>query len=297
MPYPTKPQKMASGSPMCGAEPSHHQRGVTLIELMVGITIGLLTVTVALSALMVSRSVSGTVTDSTQMQQQAAYAFRVIGQQVRQAGSIKLNLAFSKNAGQSIDAADLVAFETDFARATNTILGKDTPGANEYQLKLGYQNYAEPTFPSAASTSLFKDCLGDHPSATIIQSGFILVKAAGAATGELKCAGSNNTVQPIISKVADFQVRYLVQGGTGTGAPTIQYSTATEVEAVGIGNQWPTVFGVEVCLELVGDETINTTGTTYRDCGWKSGDAEKDRGNRLRMVFRNTYQLRSQGSA
>jgi type IV pilus assembly protein PilW len=297
MHYPTKPQKMTSGSPMFVAKPSHHQRGVTLIELMVGITIGLLTVTVALSALMVSRSVSGTVTEATQMQQQAAYAFRVIGQQVRQAGSIKLNLAFSKGAAETVDAADLVAFETDFVRATATILGKDAPGANEYRLKLGYQNYPEPTFPSAASKSLFKDCLGEHPSDIVIQSGFILVKAAGAATGELKCAGSNNTVQPIISKVADFQVRYLVQGGTGTGAPTIQYSTATEVVSAGAANQWPTVFGVEVCLELVGDETINTTSTTYRDCGWKSGDAEKDRGNRLRMVFRNTYQLRSQGSA
>lgn len=38
------------------------QRGATLLELMVGITIGLLTVAVALGALMVSRGVSGTMT-------------------------------------------------------------------------------------------------------------------------------------------------------------------------------------------------------------------------------------------
>lgn len=292
MAHPTHLKKMTSGLPMSGLRPSHHQRGVTLIELMVGITIGLITVGVALSALMVSRSVSATVSESTQMQQQAAYVFRVIGQQVRQAGSVKLNLAFSKDATETIDAADLVAFETGFDREADTILGNDSPDTGEYQLQLGYQNYKEPTFTNSVAQSQFRDCLGQQPSADTIQNGFILDKT----TGELMCAGSDDKAQPLMSKVADFQVRYLVQGDTGTGAPTIKYSTATEVEAGGVGNQWPTVLGVEVCLELEGDETIDTVGATYRDCSWKSGDAEKSRGNKLRMVFRNTYQLRSQGS-
>lgn len=272
--------------------PIHRQRGATLIELMVGITIGLLTVAVGLGALMVSRSVSGTVSDASQMQQQAAHAFRVIGQQIRQAGSIKLNLAFSKAATDTVDAADLVAFETDFDRLSDTIAGKETPGANEYQLLVGYQNYQESVFTDAAPKSQLRDCLGGQPSAAIIKSGFILVKASGALSGELKCAGSDNSSQAIISKVADFQVRYLLQGTAGLGTPTIQYASATTV-----GTNWSSVFGVEVCLELVGDETIDTAGATYRDCSWVAGAAEKDRGNRLRMVFRNTYQLRSQGSA
>lgn len=68
------------------------QKGVTLVELMVGIAIGLLVISVAVGALMVSRNISGTVSDATGIQQQAAYAMRVIGQQVRQAGSLRLNL-------------------------------------------------------------------------------------------------------------------------------------------------------------------------------------------------------------
>ena len=59
------------------------QRGLSLIELMVGIAIGLLVVAVAMGALMASRGISGTVSEATSMQQQAAYAFRVIGQQHR----------------------------------------------------------------------------------------------------------------------------------------------------------------------------------------------------------------------
>lgn len=72
--------------------PPHAQKGATLIELMVGIAIGLLVVAVAMGALMVSRGVSGTVSDASAIQQQAAYAMRVIGQQTRQAGSLRLNL-------------------------------------------------------------------------------------------------------------------------------------------------------------------------------------------------------------
>ena len=46
----------------------HSQHGVSLLELMVGITIGLLVVAVAMSALMVSRGVSGTVSDASNIQ-------------------------------------------------------------------------------------------------------------------------------------------------------------------------------------------------------------------------------------
>ena len=77
------------------------QRGVTLIELMVGITIGLLTVAVAMGALMVSRGISGTVSDASTIQQQAAYAMRVIGLQLRQAGSLRLNLDPGTSATES----------------------------------------------------------------------------------------------------------------------------------------------------------------------------------------------------
>nr|WP_257645792.1 hypothetical protein [Ottowia beijingensis] len=65
---------------------------MTLIELMVGIALGLMVVAVATVALMSSRSVSGTISDASTMQQQASYAFSVIGRQVRQAGSVELNL-------------------------------------------------------------------------------------------------------------------------------------------------------------------------------------------------------------
>lgn len=258
---------------------------MTLIELLVGLSIGLMTIAVALGALVVARGVSGTVSDASQMQQQAAYALRIIGQQVRQAGSIRLNLAFGKDPAATIDPADPVAFETGFDRATGA-LGADST----YALRIGYQNYTEAVFGQADPQSLLRDCLGLQPSATVIASNFAFVKAAGAATGELQCVGSSGTARTILSNVADFQVRYFLQNVTGT-APTVRYATAANV-----GADWPAVIGVEVCFEIVGEETIDTAGATYRNCSWKTGDAETSMGNRMRMVFRNAFQLRSQGT-
>ena len=287
LPYNARERQRPQHMPTQGKTTQH---GVTLIELMIGITIGLVTIAVAIGSLGISRGISGSVSDASQMQQQAAYLFRVIGQQARQAGSIRLNLAFGQNAPATIDAADLVAFETTFDRVNTTVSGTDAPGANEYQLSLGYQNYTESTFAGATDASFFRDCLGQQPSAAIVESGFRFVRPAGATSGELSCAGANDVAQPMLNNVADFQVRYLVQVGAATGNPTIQYRTAAQV-----GTNWNTVFGTEVCLELVGSEVIDTAGATYRDCNWTIGAAETSRGNRLRMVFRNTFQIRSQG--
>ena len=299
------------------------QHGVTLIELMVGITIGLLTIAVAMGALMVSRGVSGTVTDASQMQQQAAYAFRVLGQQLRQAGSMQLDLAVNKGAGEAIFAEDMVAFTPNpkiysanfnVAPEIPAVLGNDNPAKNEYKLSLAYQNYQEENFPAGVNLSFFRDCLGAGGNPTkanpaippIIQSQFVLDNVEK----ELHCAGSIGSQQPIIKNVADFQVRYLIQSSdTATaGLPTIQYVNAAGVpDYAGISGpkDWGTVFGVEVCLVLYGDERVDMLGnSTYTGCDVdvdgkridvNMGNLPADRKNRLHMAFRSVYQLRSQG--
>ena len=117
--------------------------------------------------------------------------------------------------------------------------------------------------------------------------------------GELRCAGSDNAPQPVLQNVADFQVRYLVQNDSATGIPTIQ-----TVNAATVGTNWTSVFGVEVCLVLYGNETINIpAGSTYKGCDGADIDmttlpadtATIKRKNRMHIAFRNAYQLRSQG--
>jgi type IV pilus assembly protein PilW len=281
------------------------QRGVTLIELLVGIVIGLLTVAVAMGALMVSRGISGTVSDSSDIQQQASYAFRVMGQQLRQAGSLKLKLSAAKVEGDATPTlvGDRVAFETDFVAtsedgsaftlSTDTLSGKDSPSATEYKLTTGYRNYKElvyhPKDPLKPSESLQRNCLAENGTDALIQSRFVL------KNNELHCAGTGNS-QPLVRNVANFQVRYLMQSSAGTGNPQMRYVDATTVGATG----WPQVFGVEVCLVLYGSESLDLpTNSTYTDCDGTTAvnmtSLAAPRNRRMHTVFRNVYQLRSQG--
>lgn len=285
---------------------SASQRGVTLIELLVGITIGLLTVAVAMGALMVSRGVSGTVSDASEIQQQASYAFRVLGLQLRQAGSLKLKLSAAKDPTDTSAplAGDPVAFETKFSGAdgsefnlaTSPLTGKDAPGANEYALTVGYRNYTEPVYTSASAQSLLRNCLGGNGSDALIESRFVL----NTDTNELHCNG-NGQVQPIIRNVANFQVRYLMQTAAGSGSPNMRYVDASTVGDENNPN-WARVFGVEVCLALYGNEPIDMpAGSSYTDCDGTTAinmtTLAAPRTRRMHMVFRNVYQLRSQGLA
>ena len=278
------------------ARRAHAQRGLSLIELMIGITIGLLTVAVAMGALMVSRSISGTVSDASQLQQQAAYAFRVVGQQLRQAGSLRLNMAPLQAPGSTIavDIADPVAFETEvmgFSPSKDTISGVDAPGVNEFKLTVGYRNYKESLYAFPNPESMQRNCLGEANSDTLIQSKFVL----DSGLNRLRCAGSG-AAQPFAENVANFQVRYLQQDVTSNlGNPRIRY-----VNAATIGADWGSVQGVEVCLVLYGIESIAMpAGSSYIDCdGTTAVDMTTltgTRANRMHMVFRNVYQLRSQG--
>jgi len=277
------------------------QHGVTLIELLVGIAIGLLVIAVAMGALMVSRSVSGTVSDASSIQQQGSYAMRLFGQQLRQAGSMRLNL--NPNAAVTeVPYMTGVAFETAAEAASNPTYSymanqpnqAITGTASPVTLTVGFRRYTEPVFTNVAEQSLAKNCLGGPDDATSTDQRMESVFDFDAATNTLRCSGNGSAVQPIVQNVANFQVRYLVQNNTNPGIPTFQ-----SVDATGIGN-WAQVQAVEVCLVLFGSEAIDLpTGSNYTDCdGTTAVDMSAltgARARRMHMVFRNIFQLRSQG--
>ncbi|WP_081474650.1 PilW family protein [Acidovorax radicis] len=261
------------------------QTGATLIELMVGIAIGLLTIAVAIGALMVSRGVSTAVSDTTGLQEQASYAFRIIGQQLRQAGSIRLDLASNKPEGAAIDAEDIVAFETIFDSLNNTVNGLDTPTT----LTLGAQAFNEPSFQDATDPQLNRDCL--RQKAPLVAGNGNISSSFTLSGADLMCQGSSGPAQPIIKNVSNFQVTYLIQESAFLGTPTIRRANAATA-----ATDWTRVFGVEVCLDLMGDERIDTKGAAALDAQYTNCAGNlASYGNRTHMVFRNTYQLRGQG--
>lgn len=272
------------------------QHGVSLIELMVGITIGLLVVAVAMSALMVSRGVSGTVSDASSIQQQAAYAMRVIGLQLRQAGSLYLN-PNPTNAPAGYEYMATVAFETKVPASSPSSNSfdpaTDTIGSASGALTVGYRRYKDPVFTDATTQSLARNCLGGPANSSDDQRVESIFQLTGS---ELQCGGNGAVAQSIVQNIANFQVRYPMQDITSTpGSPQIKY-----VNAAAVGTDWSKVQGVEVCLVLYGSEPIDMpAGSSYTDC---DGATAVDmttltgaRARRMHMVFRNVFQLRSQG--
>ncbi len=271
-----------------------HSRGVSLIELLVGIALGLVVVAVAMASLMTSRGITGTVTEATAMQQQASYAFRVIGQQLRQAGSLELSLTPSIVPGAdpnsvmtpvAFDPPDPAGIRAEFDRGTSTVAGTGTSAPT---FTVGYQNYVESVTAAddPVTASLLRDCLGKNevtsgvPDAAVLASTF----ARDADANALVCAGTaSDKRRPIISNVTDMRVRYLVQSPLTTNLQYIANPT-------NVGN-WRNVYALEICLELSGTETVSTPDAEYTNC---SG-TKTSYGDRLRMVFRNVYQIRSQG--
>jgi type IV pilus assembly protein PilW len=288
------------------------QRGVTLIELMVGMVIGLLVIAVAMSALMVSRGISGTVSDASGIQQQGAYILRVIGQQLRQAGSLYLNP--DPAGGASTDVLSAVVFEIkadahgggNSFEQQDTLVGLDdtvTTGFRRYQDNVFFasngkdaDNTTVPPTPSVAGTDfLARNCVGapgNDKTDERVESVFTF------ANGNLQCGGNAAAAQSIAQNVAQFQVTYMVQTTDGTGTK-VQYSKGSDMPASAADPAWRRVQGVQVCLVLYGSEPIAMpAGSSYTDCQGNSVDMTTltgPRNNRMHRLFRNTFQLRSQG--
>lgn len=259
------------------------ERGATLIELLVGLTIGLLTISVGLGAIMVSRGVTTTVSDTTTLQQQASYAFRVIGQQLRQAGGRPLNAAADPR-----DAATFVQPPAVSLSSSQPIAGLDTPTASQFIISLRYVNASESIYPSPPSSTpiegyLIRDCLGSNSG---IASAPIVLNELRKNGTDLECSNSTGNVQPIISNLVDLRIRYLQQKlNLADKQPQFRYASAANLGPT----DWPEVYGIEVCLELEGEQVIDTVGASYTKCDGTTAT----RGNKLRMVFKNIFHIRN----
>lgn len=261
------------------------QLGLTLMELMIGLAIGLLVVAVATAALMGTRSVTGTVSDISGIQQQAAYVMRTFGTQLRQAGSLYLDLGLDADGTGDIDSATTFQLRS----STQEAITENEDGA----VTVRFTGYEEPTF--ADNGPIARNCLG-APGDILAGTTETIESIFTLKGDELRCGGNGATGQAIANRVAQFQVRYLVQGPEKAN-PTTLYANAADV------NNWDQVQGVEVCLVLFGTERIGMPTddpdlTSYTDCTNTKVDMTTltgDRTSRMHYVFRNVFQLRSQG--
>lgn len=250
------------------------QHGMGLVEVMVGMTIGLMVVAAAITTLLAARNLTASTTELAQLQQQAAYVFRVVGQQIRQAGGRALHTSGSASTWAALDPQPSVALLLP-------IQGTDAPHASEYALVVRQQNSNQKLYTAKAGVwedkPLLRNCLAEN---TGVSKAPALSSSFKLHNGQLVCAGTA-AAQPLLPDITDFQLRYLVTQGQGT-ATSYQY---VQAQALSTPEQWRAVRGVEVCLEMTGQQPAPSLEATYRTCDGTLAV----RSARLQRVFRNFY--------
>lgn len=232
-----------------------------LIELMVGLVVAALAISAAIASLLVARDATSAVNDMSRMQQQAAHAMRVLGSQIRPAGSLDLQAG---GAGTT-----LFQFAPEAPALEGGAVVHGTEGASD---TLRLVQSSPPLLPSQR-----RDCLGQEiaPGKRIDA----LFQVDGKRN--LRCKSSSGQVQPLVAGVAAFKLRYRVRQGD-----KVRSLGATEVEQAQL---WSAVTALEVCLDLHGEERAAAYEGSYIGCAGQS--AVRD--GRLHLLTRGLLRLRT----
>lgn len=263
------------------------QSGLTLIETMIGLTIGLLVSLVAVSSLIVVLGGSTTVSEGYKLASAGNATLRRLALTIRQAGAVEL---VQTTADAPVSFGDL---ERRAANATGDqiVSGVDGGATSSDTLVVSYEHRDD---------AVTRDCLGNAPGVTPVR----VDNTFSLNDGELLCVGQRGdgsiigptTIPaaglPLVGDnanpgsqiaVSDFQVWYWVVNPLSP--LQARRFTATDVPANG---GWGAVDAVDICLQLQGFSTNNPAGN-FTNCNGNS----VTNGGRLQQVFRGIYRLRN----
>ena len=245
------------------------QRGVSLLELMVGLTIGLIVSAAAAGSLVYLQATGRTVTEATRMQQDATQAFDLLGRFIRPTRSVGLVPA----SGDSVTftpVADYAALD-----ATGIALRADSASL----LKV-----AHPAGPNGVQN----DCLGNGSLSV-----GTLITTFEWRNNQLFCGNNGiNPDQVLLDGVAQWVVHY----GVRAAAPSrdLQYRTfASDIP-------WANVESLRVCMVLVSRAPVpefaevfrSSAGLTLPDCQGGDMAPAVRADDRLRRSYSHVFAIR-----
>lgn len=236
------------------ANPRNPQTGLSLIELMVAMTLGLMITTTLGYILMGSRSTYRTQDASARVQDTGRFALEFIGRQIRMAGRGVVPPG----------KAMLPAIATPIAGDGTTLTVR----------------YQDSDMGRDAGT--IPDCNGNNVAGIVIagtnpakQYAEVVNAISLDGNRQLQCNGNGGATQPFAEEVEELQFRYTTGNGVWTNAP------ATPVVAV------------EVCIRVRSAANGVVTATqTVKNCA--GGDFTPNPADtRLRRTFTSVFALRN----
>jgi type IV pilus assembly protein PilW len=229
-----------------GPDNKRQLRGLTLIELLVAMVIGLIVVLAAVASLTVARRGFSTVDAASQLRDSSRFAADLIGRVSVQAGYRDLFIAASATSIDPLRMPNVSGFNNAFIDATNPLTafttrtaGVDGYGSDvlivRYQAAQLYSMYEGSSLTNGSvSDQTMIDCAGNasatvpdpmstNPASTVLVASIFHV-AINQGEPALMCTYSDTGVapfvtRPIVQGVENLQVLYGVDGVTAGTAP------------------------------------------------------------------------------
>jgi type IV pilus assembly protein PilW len=281
--------------------------GVSLIEVLVSMVIGLVVVGAVIVSIVGSGKAGRFQSSYAQMNQDAQIGLSILSRELQMAGYSQPSGLVDTSGGvgtptyslsYNIGTATVVfGCDTGFANPQAASLACNASGSAP-ALEVVYEADLKNTVPTSGNVP--SDCLGNGiPGVApyFARNRFYIATATGSgASGrpELYCASNNaaNSPQPILENIEVMRVWYGVQV-LANPRQVVRYVSATDINAVG-PTEWNNVISVRVCLLMRSAETVLESGgedtLTYLDCD-STQQTSNDR--YLRRAYFTTSTLRS----
>lgn len=259
---------------------SRKMNGVTLIELLISLVIGMVVVVAVLVSFVDSGKVSRFQTAVGQMNQDAQVALNLLTREVQMAGYVSPGKTLGAPPPSALFGCDGTSGTVPFVSpsAAGAMTCNTATGTTVSAIEVVYEADDKTTVPQGVAKTP-SDCLGTGITVSgggnYITRNRYYVSTSSSGRKELHCASpaGGGVAQPLVENVEDMQLWY---GVTTAAAPeqVIRYakagkdaSTANTVNALG-ATEWNNVMSVRICLLMRSAEPVLTgeDTLTYLDC-------------------------------
>lgn len=303
------------------SSPASRQRGRSIVELMVALTIGLVILGALLLVYLSSSSSNRQTQTVERMNEDGAVALHFLASQLRLAGfsyprlnvppvSATFNNAELQLPDRYLVGAGLRGCDRGFVNAGVAFadLACATSGTGSAAVALRFEGDANNTVPTLAGVAA--DCLGQTapsvPAATgggvnyrLVESRLWSRTSANIGVPELACGGNGGTAatinsfspQPLVQLVENVALRYGL-AGDGTARSNVRFVDAATVDALGgsVDANWSRVVSVQVCVLVRSEERDSAGGGGYIGC---DGQAAVATDGYTRRAYRTVVALRN----
>lgn len=290
------------------------QRGLTLIELMISITIGLVFIFGAVTFLVSGHQSFRAQNSGSRIQENARFALDILKEHVRMAG-------YNDTTSSLLDLPALIYRG---ACGTVNINGQPpNPCSDDTTADQGDRLAMALRIPTGATGVAAQDCMGSPLTALNehVVNVFWVEQDSSSGVSSLVCRGYNPDTsawhgtepQPLVDGIEQMQVQYgLVDGNpsstgsSGTGGRVDRYLNATELQTLDAANPtrnyWGDVRSVRITLLVsagarqAADDGANTLDSatltdSYQTFTLLDGAAYTPAETRIRRVFSTTITL------